>query len=113
MTTPSPTAPAPGTTATPPTGNVTPAPAPATLGSFVGDAAKVAGQVLDAAPQISPIIAALPPAARIKAAALKLAGELHADMKHLFSHHSVADLIEDARKIEAYLTEGIDKIEAK
>lgn len=72
------------------------------------DVTSVATQLAAAAPGI---IANLPKASQFKVAALKLAGELHADMTHLFAHHSISDLIDDARKIEAYLKEGLDKID--
>jgi hypothetical protein len=66
--------------------------------------------VLSAAPQIESVIAGLPQPQQIKAAALKLAGELHSTIGHLFQHHSIDDLIADAKKIEAYLSEGLAKI---
>lgn len=73
----------------------------------------MAGQLLTQAPAVESVIAGLPQTARIKAAALKIAAELHAGMTHLFQHHSISDLIKDAKEIEAYIGEGLDKLDGK
>lgn len=114
MTTPPPPASA-GTPTSPPAPTAPSAPAPATSGfaQIADQAGQVAGQVLNQAPAIEGVFASLPQASRIKAAALKIAGELHAGMSHLFAHHSISDLIKDAREIETYLNEGLDKVEGK
>lgn len=78
--------------------------------SVLQDVQNVAGQAVANAPAIESVVANLPAPAKFKVAALHLAAELHAGMTHLFQHHSLDDLIADARKIEAYLSEELPKL---